>query len=361
MIIKRYIVDNMNEAMVKIRYELGSDAVIVSQRKLPARGFKGLFKPRKLEVTAACDDRKPPKAEAAPVAPDQGEASVRSELLELKSMLKEFISSRESEADTQSSTKRITKNSVKQHMLDRDIPQDILNELCEAIAKESGDKKVTAKYLERELYSAFESMISVSNTDGGRIQALVGPTGVGKTTTIAKLASINKLYNNKKVGLITLDTFRIGAVDQLKSYAEILDVPFGVVLSPKDIPSVKESMADCDIVYIDTTGRNSKNIMQLSELKRYLEEFQADNIYLVLSMTTKHNDLKQIIDNYRILDYNSIILTKNDETTQYGSIATTVYYGNAPISYITTGQGVPEDIEKAEADKILHLIMGADK
>jgi len=361
MIIKRYIVDNMNEAMVKIRYELGSDAVIVSQRKLPAKGIKGLFKPRKLEVTAACDDRKPQKAESVPVEPAQGEDSMRSELLELKSMLKDFINSRERGADSQSSSRRITKNSVKQKMLDRDIPPEILNKICEEISKESGDKKITAKYLEKELYSAFESMIRVSNGDEGRIQVLVGPTGVGKTTTIAKLASINKLYNNKKVGLITLDTYRIGAVDQLKSYAEILDVPFGVVLSPKDIPSVKESMADCDIIFIDTTGRNSKNIMQLSELKRYLEEFQVDNTYLVLSMTTKHNDLKQIIENYKILDFNRIILTKNDETTQYGSMATAIYYGKAPISYITTGQGVPEDIEKAEADKILHSIMGAER
>jgi flagellar biosynthesis protein FlhF len=357
MIIKRYIVDNMNEAMVKIRYELGSDAVIVSQRKLPVKGIKGLFKPRKLEVTAASDDRKVKKTEAVPA---EDNTSMHSELSELKSMLKEFISSRENGTDTSASSKRPTKNSVKQHMIERDIPPEILDKLCQEISNESGDKKITAKYLEKELYSAFESMIHVSKGDKGRIQALVGPTGVGKTTTIAKLASINKLYNNKKVGLITLDTYRIGAVDQLKSYAEILDVPFGVVLSLKDIPSVKESMADCDIIFIDTTGRNSKNIMQLSELKRYLQEFQVDITHLVLSMTTKHNDLKQIIKNYRLLDFNSMILTKNDETTLYGSLATAIYYGKTPIAYITTGQSVPEDIEEAEAEKILHSIMGAE-
>lgn len=357
MIIKRYIVDNMNEAMIKIRYELGSDAVIVSQRKLPAKGIKGLFKPRKLEVTAAYDDRKPLKTEDIPV---ENAASVQSELTELKTMLKEFISSRENGVDTSVSNKRPTKSSVKQHILDRDIPPEILEKLCQDISKENGDKKITAKSLEKDLYSAFESMIHVLKGDEGRIQALVGPTGVGKTTTIAKLASINKLYNNKKVGLITLDTYRIGAVDQLKAYAEILDVPFGVVLSPKDIPIVKESMADCDIIFIDTTGRNGKNIMQLSELKRYLQEFQVDITYLVLSMTTKHSDLKQIINDFRILDFNSMILTKNDETTQYGAIASAIYYGKTPISYITTGQSVPEDIEEAEADKILHSIMGAE-
>ena len=119
-------------------------------------------------------------------------------------------------------------------------------------------------------------------------------------------------------------------------------------------------MADCDIIFIDTTGRNSKNIMQLSELKRYLQEFEVDITHLVLSMTTKHNDLKQIIQNYSVLDFNRMILTKNDETTLYGSLATAIYYGKTPIAYITTGQSVPEDIEEAEADKILHSIMGAE-
>lgn len=357
MIIKRYIVNNMNEAMVKIRYELGSDAVIVSQRKLPAKGIKGLFKPRKIEVTAASDDH---RAKAADVTVPEETISMQNEILELKSMLKEFLDSKESGSSNVNASKRITKNSVKQRLLERDIPPEILENICQEIAKENGDKKITAKYLEKRLYTAFADMINVSRGDEGRIQALVGPTGVGKTTTIAKLASINKLYNNKKVGLVTLDTYRIGAVDQLKAYAEILDVPFGVVLSPKDIPSVKEKMADCDIIFIDTTGRNSKNIMQLSEMKRYLQEFDVDITYLVLSMTTKHSDLKQIIENYKVLDYNSMILTKSDETTLYGSLATAIYYGKTPVSYITTGQSVPEDIEEAEADKILHAIMGEE-
>ncbi len=356
MIIKRYIVDNMNEAMVKIRYELGSDAVIVSQRKLPAKGIKGLFKPRKLEVTAASDDHRKKKSENQS---DVEITSMQNELSELKSMLKEFINTRETKAET-TSNKRLTKNNIKQSMLDRDIPPEILERICQEISKESGDKKLTAKYLEKEICSYFANMIHVSKGDEGRIQALVGPTGVGKTTTIAKLASINKLYNNKKVGLITLDTYRIGAVDQLKAYAEILDVPFEVVLSPKDIPEVKSKMADCDIIFIDTTGRNSKSIMQLSELKRYLQEFEVDVTHLVLSMTTKHSDIKQIIENFSVLDFNSMILTKNDETTLYGSLATAIYYGKTPIAYITTGQNVPEDIEEAEVNKILHSIMGAE-
>lgn len=359
MIIKRYLVDNMNEAMVKIRYELGSDAVIVSQRRVRQGGFTGLFKHKKIEVTAAVDD-KPKRVSNKEVIDEKQD--IQKEFTELKSMLNTLIIEKSAGSNTGNvPAKRDNRSKVKQKLLENDIPQQIVDELYEKIKERNKDKKLTPKGYEKELGILLDEIIKTDTDDGGRIQVLVGPTGVGKTTTIAKLASYYTLYKNKKVGLITIDTYRIGAVEQLKTYAEILGVPIGVVLSSSDIPEVMKKMENCDIIFVDTTGRNSKNIMQVSETRKYVEEFKPDRIHLVLSMTTKQKDIKNIIENYRVVNYNNLILTKFDETDSFGSILTSVYYAGVPISYLTTGQNVPEDIEKADNKKLITFILEAEK
>lgn len=352
MIIKRYIVDNMNEAMVKIRYELGSDAVIVSQRKIGQSGLLGIFKPKRLEVTAAADD-KLKKMKEAIEARDQ----VQKELVELKAMVQNITVVQKEPPQT---VKKEPRNKVKQRLLDIDIPTDIVEDLYAKVRENNKNKRLNSKDYEKEIRSIIEDMIKIDSDIKGKVQVLVGPTGVGKTTTIAKLASMYTLYKNKKVGLITIDTYRIGAVEQLKSYAEILGVPFGVVLSVADIPEVLSKMENCDVIFIDTTGRNSKNLVHVAETKKFVEEFNPDKIHLVLSMTTKQKDLKKIIENYRITNYNSIILTKLDETEAYGSALASLYYSNVPVSYLTNGQDVPADIEEAQSEKLLKLIMGAE-
>jgi len=148
----------------------------------------------------------------------------------------------------------------------------------------------------------------------GRI-VLVGPTGVGKTTTIAKLAGKLALVERRKVGLITVDTYRIGAVEQLKTYADIMNIPFKVVYNMSDMENAIESMSECEVVLIDTTGRSSKNRMQIAELRTFVDKADTKNIHLVISATTKNKDIKYIIEGYQILHYNSIIVTKLDETS----------------------------------------------
>lgn len=349
MIIKRYLVDNMNEAMVRIRYELGSDAVIVSQRKIRQKGIAGFFKPRKIEVTAAADDKVKKVKETI-----EKKEEIEKEITELKGMLQNLLNQKE---NTQ---KRDSKNKTRQKLIENDVPQEVIEAIYDRIKANTGDKKLTAKAIEKEIKNAAEEIIKIDKNNECRIHVLVGPTGVGKTTTIAKLASMYSIYKNKKVGLITIDTYRIGAVEQLKTYAEILDVPFGVIISSRDIPQVLDKMKDCDIIFVDTTGRNSKNIMQISETRKYIESLKADKVHLVLSMTTKQKDIKNVIENFKVINYNSIILTKIDETEVYGSVLTSAYYSNAPISYITTGQNVPEDIEEAKHDRLLKLVLGAE-
>ena len=337
----------MNEAMVRIRYELGSEAIIVSQRKIKQKGILGAFKKKKIEVTAAADDRTK-RIQETIVKKEQ----IEKELSDLKSVVENLVNQKAKAKNTSA-----TRSKSKQKLAENDIPIEIIEDINKRINE---GKKISPKNLVLETRKIIKEMLRTCDDSGSKIQVLVGPTGVGKTTTIAKLAGLYSLYRNKKVGLITIDTYRIGAVEQLKTYAEILGVPFGVVISIKDIPQVLKKMSDCDIIFIDTTGRNSKNIMQISETKKFVELFKADRVHLVLSMTTKQKDLKKIIQNYKILKFNSLILTKVDETEVYGSILTSAYYSNVPISYVTTGQSVPEDIEEANNDKLINLVLGAD-
>lgn len=348
MIIKRYLVDSMNEAMIKIRYELGNDAVIVSQRRIRQKGLLGLIKSKRIEVTAAVDD-KPKKSKA-----EEENTAVKNELAELKTMLQGVLSQNKAP-----SPRKDTRNKFKLQLMENDIPEDIIEDIYNNIKEKYKDKKLTNSIYEKELSSTLAEMIKTDSGFSCRIQVLVGPTGVGKTTTIAKLASLYTLYKGKKVGLITIDTYRIGAVEQLKTYADILGVPFEVVISSKEMTKAIKKMEGCDVIFIDTTGRNSKNIMQISEIRNFINEVAPDKIHLVLSMTTKQKDIKSIIENYRMISYNSMILTKVDETDTYGSMLTAVYYGRVPVAYLSTGQNVPDDIEEMKADKISKLIMEA--
>ncbi len=202
--------------------------------------------------------------------------------------------------------------------------------------------------------------INIINTKLKGKVVLVGPTGVGKTTTIAKLAGKLSLIDKKKVGLITVDTYRIGAVEQLKTYAEIMNIPFKVVITLKEMEAAVKSMEDCDVVLIDTTGRSSKNSMQISELRAFIEKAEPDCVSLVVSAITKNKDINIILKGYKELNYNDIIVTKLDETSVYGALYNIEKLSNKPIRYITTGQNVPDDIRNPNKDEIVRFIFGEE-
>ncbi|HBG39049.1 MAG TPA: flagellar biosynthesis protein FlhF [Clostridiaceae bacterium] len=356
MIIKRYIVDNMNEAMIKIRYELGNEAVIVSQRKIREKGIKGFFRHKKYEVTAAADD-KPKKNNEEIIKKDE----LRNEMDELKSMMANLLSKQSEVVDNTKKSKG-KKLTINKKLLENDIPDEIIEDIYSKVKAKGGKNlRTNSKQFEEEVNNIIKNIIKTDTGINGRVHVLIGPTGVGKTTTIAKLAGLYSLYKNKKVGLITIDTYRIGAVEQLKIYANILSAPFGVILTVKDIPEVMKTMEDCDLIFIDTTGRNSKNAMQVSEIRQYIDALKPDGIHLVLSMTTKCKDIKRIANDYKIIKYTSLILTKIDETDTCGSILASLYYANVPVSFLTTGQNVPDDIQEAKTEKLFNLIMGAEQ
>lgn len=215
---------------------------------------------------------------------------------------------------------------------------------------------------EREkIKRVIEDTIDVRVNSVGKVTVLVGPTGVGKTTTIAKLAGKLSLIDKKKVGLITIDTYRIGAVEQLKTYADIMNIPFKVVFSIKDMEKAIIDLDYCDVILVDTTGRSSKNMMQISELRAFIEKIKEKSVHLVISASTKNKDIETIIKGYSILEYENIIITKLDETSIYGSILTILDKGKNPISFITTGQDVPDDIKEGNKEEIAKIVLGENK
>jgi len=189
------------------------------------------------------------------------------------------------------------------------------------------------------------------------IAAFIGTTGVGKTTTIAKLAARFMLEKTKKVGLISLDAYRIGAMEQLQTYANILGVPCFKAFKTKDLIFALRRMEGKDIVLIDTAGQSQYDRSRLDELRRLIPGDLDISTHLLLSIATAEAEMNRAADNFRCLNYQSYIFTKRDETQKCGSILNQMIKQRLPVSYITTGQNVPEDIEQANRAKLLELIV----
>lgn len=185
-----------------------------------------------------------------------------------------------------------------------------------------------------------------------------GPTGVGKTTTIAKLAANSMLQDKRKIGFITADTYRMAAIEQLKTYANILNVPLEVVFSPKEMVQAMERLSDCDLIFVDTAGRNFRNDEYVEGIRELVQHGKNSVNYLVLSLTSKYSDMKAIIQNFSEVPVSQIIFTKADETHSYGSMLNVSRETGLALSYITTGQNVPDDIMVAQPGMVSTMIMG---
>lgn len=364
MIIKRYLVKDMNEAMTRIRYELGKDAIIVSQRKVKQPGIKGIFSPKRIEVTAALENGKVKQEEDS-----VQEKSIKESVDSLKNIFTEssmVATSKPNENELLGEEVKAMK-SLLGEILKNTKPKEEVDHLMNMVT----ELDLNIQYIEelRSLLNNSEDLVNSlkdivaseieiykGNIDGKVV--LVGPTGVGKTTTIAKLAGKLALIDNKKVGLITIDTYRIGAVEQLKTYAEIMNIPFKVVITIKEMEEAIKDMEDLDVVLIDTTGRSSKNSMQISELRAFIQKADPNHTLMVISCTTKNADITTIINGYNKLSYDKVIVTKLDETSKYGAIHTILKESNKPLAYITTGQNVPDDMKVPTKNEIINLIFG---
>lgn len=379
MVIKKYLVKNMNEALTRIRYELGKDAIIISQRKIRESGIKGYFKPKLIEVTAALENNKIDKKNKFAREKEE-DMDFRNSLDSIKKIIsekdKKIIKEEVEEDKNNLNNNENIKNEVKEikELLNKVIKNTNKEEEKDLISEYLRDMDIDEKLLidllrknydnidefKKDFMNLLEKEIDISTNNLRGKVVLVGPTGVGKTTTIAKLAGRLALIEKKKVGLITIDTYRIGAVEQLKTYAEIMNIPFKVVITLKEMEGAVKELEACDVILVDTTGRSSKNTMQISELRAFIQKVNADHIMLVMSGTTKNRDIQTILEGYNELAYEELIITKLDETSTYGCVYNIVKRSNKPIAYITTGQDVPDDIKVPSKNELEKLILGEE-
>ena len=203
--------------------------------------------------------------------------------------------------------------------------------------------------------------IHLTRRAGPTVIALVGPTGVGKTTTVAKLAANFSLREGRKVGLITIDTHRIAAVDQLQTYAQIIDVPLEVVTAPAQLRTAIDAMRDREVILLDTAGRSQNDRTKLNELKRFHDEARPHEVHLVLSGTCSRGALSETVNRFGAVGIDRVIFTKLDETVGFGAILSCLHQAKARLSYLTAGQDVPDDIEVGHGRRVAELIVSGKR
>ncbi|MBN2291538.1 MAG: flagellar biosynthesis protein FlhF [Pirellulales bacterium] len=251
-------------------------------------------------------------------------------------------------------------------LIEADIDEQLARNLVEQVKREIPEGELSdSMMVKARIARLVESYIKVSGpievTPGNqRLVALVGPTGVGKTTTIAKLAANYRLKKRQSVGLITVDTYRIAAVEQLRTYADIIDLPMQVVSTPREMREAVHRLAGLDLILMDTAGRSPRDEIKIQELKAFLTEAGADEVHLVLSSGAGSRALRQTAQQFAAVGTTSLILTKLDESTALGNLLPLFQSSNLPLSYLTNGQNVPDDIETAEAARLAQLILAGE-
>jgi len=396
----------MREALLQIKEELGEDAIILKSRKLPRKVFS-IGAQDEVEVTAAVDEDsakpetfkplqmsntgvysrprsssiidmdKPGAPEVKPWRPqgmrisqvpiretriqpalsplsddkDLAQISeIKENINELRTLMKDVLEKTAVavvKQDEPSEGWTVLRN----RLIDAEVKAEIADGLIKKL-KDSGPV-LSDVQMEKRFAAALNEFFPVAGPlrlkkKGPVIVAFVGPTGSGKTTTLAKLAAHCCINKGKKVSIITADTYRIAAIEQIRTFADIVKVGLQVVFSSEEIPSALNECAGDDLVFVDTAGRSQRNAEHMEDLKKLIDTLNPDEVHLVLSAMTKDSDLLDIVNRYRPVNINRLLFTKLDETVKVGSIFNIVSEVKVPVSYFTFGQSVPDDIELAQ-------------
>lgn len=380
--LRKFVAPTMSECLNRVKSELGPSAVILATRSIQERRFLGLVKREHVEITAGRGLRRPqpspqrrpvPQPQAAPSAPGRellgtGAAAsaaylgVTQEVGELKKLVTDLTIQFQN-SKTPDLPDLLAP--VYRRLIDQQVSEATAKKLVEAVRDNVTPEQLKdASAVRRAMLSAVADRLPVcgesKKTANGRphVIALVGPTGVGKTTTVAKLAANLKLRKGAKVALITIDTYRIAAVDQLRRYAEIIDAPLAVVNAPNEIADAVARVGDHDYVLIDTAGRSPRDAVKLKELQQFLAAARPAETHLVLSTTCGRSSMMLALQRFSGVKADKLIFTKLDEADDVGATLDVVAEKRLPVSYVTAGQDVPDDIEVADSRRLAKLILG---
>ena len=388
MLIKKFQANTNAEAIMLAMEELGKDAIIMSVKNINPRGIYKLFKKPTVEVTAAIDDsvvpeeRKQKEREKKPSVfsdvieeekqefKSENTQKLEQKLENLQNILEKQIQdkpAREVEDkisdDKNLACLRLIYNQMIDNEVDEVYANQIISEIEQTLKKDSPINQILSAVYQKIVLKLGPSKTLELEDGHTRFVFFIGPTGVGKTTTIAKIASSLIMEKKKKVAFVTSDTYRIAAVEQLRTYANILDIPMRVIYDADEMRNVREELKDYDVVLIDTAGRSHKNREQRDDIERLIMSVPEEEreIYLVLSVTTKYRDLLKITETYsQISDYR-LVFTKLDETASFGNILNIRMATGASLSYSTFGQNVPDDISRTDAQLIAKQLLGGNE
>jgi len=373
--IKRYEALSANEAMGKIKADLGSDAVVLSSRRLNGR----------IEVLAARDDNFEIPGGKEQETSEKGISGtfslLRSDVNELKSFIMDFKKEGNVYAELAEIKEAMSTlfdvlgvqgnmgassplSKVYYHLISVGVSKE---RACAIIQKMKNDGSTTGAQQYSHTLDAAEDVIKRSIASSykkavgnRRISAFVGPSGEGKTTTLAKLAARCLFADQLSVGIITTDTYRIGAAEQLKTYADIMDVPMVSASEKKEFERALNRFADRDIILVDTPGKSRGDKNDLLKLKDCLETGVPLETNLVLSMTSGRENMVDAATQFGIMDYNNIIFTKLDDSRKLGAMYNVVDHTGKPVFYVADGQNVPRDLKEMDPARLARLIVGSD-
>ncbi len=410
MIIKKFQAKTENEAVEAAKKELGSNVVVMNVRNTKKKGLFSFLKPQLVEITVAVEEdteRKEPVKTAdarsitealgkiAPIVersekeksvsePSFSDKTVKNDkvivdrLNNIENLIEEKLTKPEEPVKKEESSdkdKKEEKDELKvffdlllKTMLDNEVEREYATSIIDETARVTKpgtpfDVALAGIYQKMILKFGKASVISPAE-NGPKTVFFVGPTGVGKTTTIAKIASKFSVELKKKVALLTADTYRIAAAEQLRTYANILEVPFRIIYTIEEMESALKDFKNFDYVFVDTAGHSHQNEEQKNVMGSFIHSVDGiveREVYLVVSATTKYRDLMSIADAYSTITDYKLIFTKLDETTALGNLLNLKLYTGADLSYITCGQNVPDDIEDFNAQSTVKNLLGGKK
>ncbi len=375
----------MHEALELVRKELGPDAALLHTREVPQRGLMGLLGRKEIELAASADsdlksrfeivepeeEEEPPLEATIDEAIEETTEAIAEEVdrpdpdrtlaedmgidLEAMSFSQTFFSSGPGWPPALLR--------IRERLVEAEVPGILVDGLCQRILashteESQQDEAILAQAIRQEMAASIHIGRDIDDPRlYPRVVAAIGPTGVGKTTTIAKLAARAKFDYKRRVGLVTVDTYRIAAVDQLQTYAEIMDLPMKIVSTPMEVRNAINELSDCQQIFIDTAGRSPRDEVQVQQLRSLIKAASPDETYLVLSAPSSSKSLAEAVTKFAAVTPSSWVLTKIDEVGSLGNTLNFLQDPQLPLAYVTNGQDVPQAIAAADAEDLVARIL----